>query len=322
MSELRWNALLGQWVATATHRNARTFLPPAEFCPLCPTESGGLEREILARSYDVAVFENRFPSLRTPPPEPVLETAGHFAVAPAAGTCEVVLYTSRHDATLADLDVTEVRNLVDVWTDRTRELGERGEIAYVYVFENKGEEIGVTLHHPHGQIYAYPFIPPVILKELEQFARYDDEHDACLLCDLRDDEVRYDKRVVASDERFTAYVPFAARWPYEVHIVSARHFGAFTEFSDEEKDAFAGMLLRVVRAYDRVFDRSFPYVMAMHQRPIHGNPEGYHFHAEFYPPLRTERRLKFLAGSELGAGMFINDTLPEETAARIREGMR
>jgi UDPglucose--hexose-1-phosphate uridylyltransferase len=231
----------------------------------------------------------------------------------------VVLYTSRHDATFGQLEVRNVRSLVDVWTDRYRELGDREDIAYVYIFENKGEEMGVTLHHPHGQIYAYPFIPPVILKELEQFGRYEDDHAACLLCDLREDELEYEKRVIASDDRFTAYVPFAARWPYEVHIVSARHIGAFTDFNDIEKDRFAEMLLRVVRAYDRVFDRAFPYVMAMHQRPTDGRYDGYHFHVEFYPPLRTERRLKFLAGSELGSGMFINDTLPEETAARIRE---
>ncbi len=321
MSELRWNALLGQWVATATHRNTRTFLPPAEFCPLCPTEPDGFETEVPAATYDIVVFENRFPSLSTPPPEPALETFGHFVVAPALGTCEVVLYTPRHDATLADLDVANVRNLVDVWTDRYRELGERSDIAYVYIFENKGEEMGVTLHHPHGQIYAYPFIPPVILKELEQFASYDDEHAACLLCDLRYDEVQYEKRVIASDRYFTAFVPFAARWPYEVHIVTNRHAGALTDFDDHEKDGFAEMLLRVVRAYDRLFNRPFPYVMAMHQRPTDGRHNSYHFHVEFYPPLRSERRLKFLAGSELGAGMFINDTLPEETAARIREVM-
>ncbi len=322
MSELRWNALLGQWVATATHRNTRTFLPPAEFCPLCPTEPSGFETEIPAASYDVAVFENRFPSLRTPPPEPALETVAHFTVAPAVGTCEVVLYTSRHDATLADLDLERVRKLVDVWTDRTRELGDRDATAYVYVFENKGEEMGVTLHHPHGQIYAYPFIPPVIINELEQFARYADDHAACLLCDLREDELQYGERIVATADRFTAYVPFAARWPYEVHVVSTRHLGSFTEFDENDKDGFAEILLRVVRAYDRLFDRSFPYVMAMHQRPVDARHEGYHFHVEFYPPLRSERRLKFLAGSELGAGMFINDTLPEQTAARIREVMQ
>lgn len=319
MSELRWNALLGQWVATATHRNTRTFLPPAEFCPLCPTQPDGFETEVPAASYDVAVFENRFPSLSTPPPEPTIETASHFRVAPALGACEVVLYTSKHDATLADLPLEQVRKLVDVWTDRYSELGARDEIAYVYIFENKGEEMGVTLHHPHGQIYAYPFIPPVVLEELEQFDAYDHEHAACLLCDLREDELSFGKRIVTDGEHFTSYVPFAARFPYEVHIVAARHVGGLPDFNDAEKDAFAETLSRVVRAYDRVFDRSFPYVMAMHQCPTDAPHHSYHFHVEFYPPLRAERRLKFLAGSELGAGMFINDTLPEETAARLRE---
>lgn len=322
MSELRWNGLLGQWVATATHRNARTFLPPAEFCPLCPTQPGGFESEVPAASYDIAVFENRFPSLSMPPPEPALETQGHFVVAPALGVCEVVLYTQSHDATLASLPFEQVRNLIDVWADRTRELGERKEIAYVYIFENKGEEMGVTLHHPHGQIYAYPFVPPVIATELEQFASYDDDHAACLLCDVRADEAEIAARVVASDEYFTAYVPFAARYPYEVHIVAVRHIGTLTDLTPAESDALAAMLLRVTRAYDRLFDRPFPYVMAMHQSPTDSVQRQYHFHIEFYPPLRTENRLKFLAGSELGAGMFINDTLPEASAARMREAMR
>ncbi|HET9030729.1 MAG TPA: galactose-1-phosphate uridylyltransferase [Candidatus Aquilonibacter sp.] len=319
MSELRWNALLGQWVATATDRNTRTFLPPAECCPLCPTQPGGFESEIPAASYDIAVFENRFPSLRTPPPEPALPSAGHFIVAPATGVCEVVVYTQRHDATLADLPFEQVRKLVDVWAERYDELGARQDIAYVYVFENKGEEMGVTLHHPHGQIYAYPFIPPVVVAELEQFAAYEDEQGECLLCDLRADEVAFAKRIVTRDEHFTSYVPFAARYPYEVHIVSNRHTGALSDLESAERDAFTRTLLRVVRAYDRLFDRSFPYVMAMHQRPSQPGFSGYHLHVEFYPPLRSERRLKFLAGSEIGAGMFINDTLPEQSAARLRE---
>jgi UDPglucose--hexose-1-phosphate uridylyltransferase len=323
MSELRWNKLLGEWVATATHRNARTFLPASEFCPLCPTQPGGFETEIPEASYEIAVLQNRFPSLSTPPPEPSVETHGGFLVAPALGACEVVLYTPDHQGSLADLSVERVRDVIEVWADRTSELGSRPDIAYVYIFENKGEEMGVTLHHPHGQIYAYPFVPPVVLREIERFAHHDDENATCLLCDVREDEVRDNARCVVENESFTAYVPFAARWPYEVHVTSVRHLGSLPEMHDAERDALADVLSRVVRGYDHLFSRPFPYVMAVHQAPI-GSMRGavYHFHIEFYPPLRSERRVKFLAGSELGAGMFINDTVAEETARQLREVMR
>lgn len=318
MSELRFNPLLGQWVATATHRNARTFLPPAEFCPLCPTQPEGFETEIPASSYDVAVLENRFPSLRIPPPKPALASDPPFLVAPARGVCEVVLYTSQHRGTFANLSVEQVRHVIEVWIDRTVQLGARDEIEYVYIFENKGEEMGVTLHHPHGQIYAFPFVPPVVRTECEQFERYRAEHGACLLCELGAKERATSSRIVVARDGFTALVPFAARWPYEVHLLPDRHVRLLGELTDGERDAFARALLDVVRAYDRLFDRSFPYVMAVHQMPTSADMP-YHLHVEFYPPLRSERRLKFLAGSELGAGMFINDTLPEESAARLRE---
>ena len=323
MSELRWNPLLGEWVATATHRQARTFLPPADFCPLCPTKPGGFPTEIPEETYDIVVFENRFPSLKPDPPEPAVEATELYSVRPGRGICEVIVYTPHHSSTLADEPVEQVYKLVQVWTDRFRELGALDFVRYVFAFENKGEAIGVTLHHPHGQIYAYPFVPPRVERELEQSRAHHAETGRCLLCDIVAGERRDGRRVVAENDSFVAYVPFFARYPYEVHVASRRHLQALTDLDAGEQRDLAGLLKSVLVAYDKLFDLSFPYMMVLHQRPTDGGDYGYyHFHVEFYPPLRTATKLKYLAGSESGAGMFINDTLAEEKAAELRALVR
>ena len=319
MSELRWNPLLGEWVATATHRQERTFLPPADFCPLCPTKAGGFPTEVPEETYDIVVFENRFPSLRPDPPEPAVEGSRLYPVRPGRGQCEVIVYTPHHQATLADEPVEQIYKLVLVWTDRFRELGAQDYADYVFIFENKGEAIGVTLHHPHGQIYAYPFVPPRIAVELEQALAHKRKTGCCLLCDILNEERTQARRVVAENDSFAAVVPFFARWPYEVHIYSTRHLQALTDMTDAEQRDFASILKTVLVAFDKLFRISFPYMMVLHQRPTDGGTyEHYHFHVEFYPPLRTASKLKYLAGSETGAGLFINDTLAEEKAAELR----
>lgn len=316
MSELRFNRLLGQWVAIATHRQDRTFLPPADACPLCPTQPGGFQTEIPEPAYEIVVFENRFPSLTTPPPVPSIEGTALSRVAPALGTCEVIVYTSDHDASIASMPLDRVEELIDVWIDRTNELSARQEIAYVFIFENRGEAMGVTLHHPHGQLYAYPFMPPVIAAELAQFDLYASEQRGCLLCDSRVENVAAG-RSVDEGPFTTTLIPFAARYPYEAHILPNRHVRRLSDLDGEERRSLARALRRLVRGYDALFDRRFPYVMAVHQAPCHGEPE-YHLHIEFYPPMRSAHKLKYLAGSELGAGMFINDTRPEERAVELR----
>lgn len=319
VSELRWNPLLGEWVATATHRQERTFLPPADFCPLCPTKEGGFPTEVPESTYDLVVFENRFPSLRANPPAPAIEATELYDVRPGRGVCEVVLYSPNHNSTLASEPVEQIYKLVRVWIDRFRELGALDFVDYVFEFENKGEAIGVTLHHPHGQIYAYPFIPPRIGRELEQSRTHHEQTGRCLLCDIIAEERRDGRRIVAANDSFVAYIPFFAGYPYEVHIASTRHLQALTEMNHAEQRDLAGTLKMVLVAYDRLFNLSFPYIMAIHQRPTDGGEYGYyHFHIEFYPPLRTATKLKYLAGSETGAGMFINDTLAEEKAAELR----
>jgi UDPglucose--hexose-1-phosphate uridylyltransferase len=319
VSELRWNPLLGEWVATATHRQERTFLPPADFCPLCPTKPGGFPTEVPESDYDIVVFENRFPSLRPDPPPPAVEATELYPVRPAQGVCEVIVYTPNHSSTLAQEPVEQLYKLVRVWTDRFIELGALDFVDYVFEFENKGEAIGVTLHHPHGQIYAYPFIPPRVGRELLQSRVHQESTGRCLLCDIIGEERQDGRRVVAENDSFVAYIPFFASYPYEVHVVSKRHLQALTDLGESEQKGLAGVLKMVLVAYDKLFNLSFPYMMVLHQRPTDGSLyDYYHFHIEFYPPLRTATKLKYLAGSETGAGMFINDTLAEEKAAELR----
>jgi UDPglucose--hexose-1-phosphate uridylyltransferase len=184
LNQLRWDPTLGEWVAYATHRQDRTFLPPAEYCPLDPTKPGGFPTEVPRPSYDIVVFENKFPSLAPDAPEPEGEGSTLTPAAAGRGVCEVVLYSDDHNSTLATMPEGRIRNLVEVWADRYEELGALPFVEYVFVFENKGEAIGVTLHHPHGQIYAYPFVPPRPKKELEAARNHRRETGNCLHCDL------------------------------------------------------------------------------------------------------------------------------------------
>lgn len=319
MSELRWNPLLGEWTITATHRQERTFLPPADYCPLCPTRPGAFETEIPTPAFDIAVFENRFPSLQVSPPPPAVDGCALYPVRPAQGVCEVVVYTDRHTTTLAEESVERIRRLILVWRDRFAELGARDDVAYVYIFENKGEAVGVTLHHPHGQIYAYPFIPPRIARKLAQAEQHWKATGRDLLGDVLDEERRDGRRIVCENEAFVAFIPFFARYPYETLIVPRRQVAALTDFDARERWRLAEILKTLLVGYDRLFGFSLPYVMALHQRPTDGGDHPYvRFHIEFLPPHRTANKLKYLAGSESGAGAFINDTIPEETAPRLR----
>lgn len=322
MSELRWNPVLEEWVITATERQERTFLPPKDYCPLDPTKPGGFPTEIPRATYQIVAFENKFPSLRRHPPEPAVTGDDLYPVAPAQGVCEVIVYTPQHEGTLTDRSVLEIEELIHVWTDRTEELGREPFIDYVFIFENKGEVIGVTLNHPHGQIYAFPFIPPKIQRELDSAARHQERTGRCLFCDIIADERRDGRRIVIESEGFVAAVPFFARWPYEVHLWSRRHLGSLPEMTAGEKRDLARVLKTLLLKYDHLWGFSLPYMMVMHQRPTDGRPhESYHWHIEFYPPYRTPNKLKYLAGVESGAGTFINDTLAEEKAAELRAAL-
>lgn len=320
MSELRYHPFLDQWVITATHRQDRTFHPPADYCPLCPTKEGGFPTEIPFPSYDIVVFENKFPSLSPRPPAPAIEGTELTPVRPSIGVCEVVCYADKHDATFSGLPYHQVRKLTRVWQERYVELAARQEVQYVFIFENKGKEIGVTLSHPHGQIYAYPYIPPTLKVELEAEKQYLESKGSNLWDDwLKTEMGASPSRLVHQNQSFAAIVPFFARYPYEVWITSFEHLRSLGQMSPAQLDDLAEILLTVTRKYDLLFGFSMPYIMAMHQEPAIPGYEFNRFHVEFYPPYRTANKLKYLAGSEAAAGAFINDTLPEETSARLRD---
>jgi UDPglucose--hexose-1-phosphate uridylyltransferase len=322
LSELRWNPVLEEWVITATHRQDRTFFPPPDYDPLAPTKPGGFPTEIPAPTYEIVVFENKFPSLRRNPPDPSIEGTDLLPVLPAQGICEVVCYTPELNTELAKLPLIKIEELVHVWADRFEALSAHDYVKYVFIFENKGREIGVTLPHPHGQIYAYPYIPPIAARELGAAHRHFEKAGSDLIGDVLAEELMDGRRIVAENEHFVAVVPFFARYPYEVHILPRAVRTAITDFDAAEKKALAAMMSIVMAKYNNLWNRSMPYIMLMHQRPSDGDSEQYRyyrFHIEFYPPYRTPDKLKYLAGSEAGAGAYINDTHAEVTAGTLRE---
>lgn len=303
---LRWHPLREEWVIYAAHRQGRTFLPPKEHCPLCPSVPGGFPTEIPFADFEIAVFQNRFPSLHPDAPAPPQLSV---PTERGRGFCEVVVYTPEHDGSVATLTASRRELLVRVWADRYRELYAHDFIRFVMPFENRGEEVGVTLHHPHGQIYAYPFLPPVIEKEVQAFRK------SSVLCALIPN---LEEHMVFQNGTVVAFAPPFARFPYEVWIAPRRHIPGPWAFDNQEIQDFAQALGEVVSRYDRLFHRPFPYVMAMHAAPK-GEEKTFHFHVEFYPRMRAAGKLKYLAGTELGAGAFAADILPEEAARRMRE---
>ncbi|MDP9387350.1 MAG: galactose-1-phosphate uridylyltransferase [Actinomycetota bacterium] len=320
MNERRRDPITGEWTTLATRRQDRTFLPPTEHCPLCPTRPGASPTEVPRPEYDLVVFDNKFPALLGDPPPPATPGSPLYRVEPSKGATEVVLYSDDHRLTLADMGVAQIRRLIEVWAHRYAALGARDDVAYVLIFENKGEAIGVTLHHPHGQIYGYPEIPPRPRLELTTAMDHLEEHGTCVFCDVVARERADGVRVVDENRSFVAFVPFAARFPYEVHVAAHRHATSLLDLTDPERDALAELLATVLRAYDGLFGFSLPYIMAIHQAPTDDAawlPVS-HFHIEFTPPHRSATKLKYLAGSELAGGAFLNDTAPEDTAAALR----
>jgi len=313
---LRWHPLRGEWVAYAAHRQARTFMPPPEYNPLAPTKDPQFPTEIPQGKYDIAVFDNRFPSMALTahdPPDCIVPTM------PANGACEVVVFTQNPQLTLGVLELEHLDLLLQVWGDRTRILGAYPQIQYVLPFENKGVEVGVTLHHPHGQIYAYPFIPPVPARMLEQQQAYYQEHQRGILADLIQQEIKDNQRIIYQDDYAIAFVPVCARYPYEVWLAPIEPVSNFDQLTAAQRHGISKALKTVTLKYDGLWNRPFPYLMAWFGAPTDGqaHPES-HLHAQFYPPYRTSDRLKYLAGTELAAGMFANDALPEQKAKELQ----
>ena len=313
---LRWHPLRGEWVAYASHRQNRTFLPPADYNPLLPASDPLHPTELPAGAYDVAVFENMFPTFtRTTQvaPDLLVETR------PTQGACEVVVFAQDPAATLGSLPMSHLELLIEVWAERYRSLGARDDVQYVMPFENRGVEVGVTLHHPHGQIYAYPFVPPIPAAELRNQRDYFERHGRGLLEDHLAAEIADDARLLYLSDTAVALLPVCARYSYEVWVAPRRAVPSLLELTPTERREFARALKTVLLKFDGLWDRPFPYVMVFHQAPTDGapHPEA-HLHIELYPAYRMPGRLKYLAGSELGAGVFTADTLPEEKARELQ----
>ncbi|WP_447987511.1 galactose-1-phosphate uridylyltransferase [Nitrospira sp. Nam74] len=315
-SHFRWHPLRGEWVVYAGHRQQRTFLPPPEYSPLAPTTDARNPTELPGGTYDVAVFENLFPTMTThakPPPPSMMETRS------GVGVCEVVVFTQDPHSSLGSLSLSHVELVLEIWADRYRELGSRDDIQYVFPFENRGMEVGVTLSHPHGQIYAYPFVPPLPALELQHQADYYRAHGRGLLQDHIDAEITDGQRLLYLGEEAVAFVPACARYAYEVWIAPRQPSASLASLSTVQRRDFARALKTVLLKYDGLWGIAFPYVMVFHQAPTDGRPHPEsHLHIECYSAYRMPGRLKYLAGSELGAGVFTSDTLPEVKALELQ----
>lgn len=314
-SEVRFDALAGEWVAIAGHRQSRTYRPPADACPLCPSTDERMT-EIPASSYDVAVFENRFPSFDGAGPS----VRGRNLVEPLPGNgrCEVVCFTSNHRATMSSLPESRIRTVLDVWTDRSLALAAHPGVEQVFCFENRGTEIGVTLDHPHGQIYGYPFITPVTRAMLGNLAAHRSAHGENLFGALLGRELA-GTRIVAANEHWVAFVPFAARWPIEVHLYPRRQVPDLPALGDDERDAFVTVYREVLQRMEGLYDSPLPAITAWHQAPVREGRDEWWAHLRLFSIRRDVNKVKYLAGSESGLGAFINDSTPESIAGRLKE---
>jgi UDPglucose--hexose-1-phosphate uridylyltransferase len=314
-SQVRYEPLLGEWVIIAGHRQGRTHLPTATDCPLCPSAPGRLT-EIPAPEYEVAVFENRFPSLGT---DPGHDRDGLLAQRSGTGRCEVVCFSQDHAGSFADLTPGQAGTVMSAWTDRSTTLAALDEVEQVFCFENRGQEIGTTLTHPHGQIYGYPFVTPRTARMLAMCDAYRRDKGRNLFDDVLAAERSDGSRVVVTGGCWTAFVPHAARWPYEVHIYPHRRVADLATLTVAESEEFCVLYLDVLRRFDRLFDAPAPYISAWHQAPARLGREEFALHLELFTIRRAPDKLKYLAGSESGMGAYTNDISPEAAAARLRQ---
>lgn len=323
MPELRWNPLLRTYTMIAANRQTRPHLP-IDNCPFC-LGSGKVPDD-----YDVYVYANDFPALSINPDE-VNEQIGvqsnHAChAAPAYGHCEVILYSPNHHASLSQLSLAHLEKLVAVWKQRQEFLSADLRIKYIFPFENRGEEVGVTMPHPHGQLYAYPFVPLKIITELESCRTYFHQYNEPLFEALNRFELQNVQRIIAQNEHFVAYTPYFTDYPFGVFIVCKQNIGSFAKFTTDMQSSLAILLKQITGAFDLIFDRPFPYMMCIHQTPVNspeydGAEDWYRFHIEFYPPLREKNKVKWYASSEMGAWAAANTLAVEDTAIILRAAL-
>jgi len=314
MAELRWHPLIKDWIMIASHRQNRPQMPK-DWCPFCP----GSGR--VPDNYDVYKYDNDFPVLSQDPPVPDDVETELYKTREAYGKCEVILYSPQHTVTLPELPVSHVKKLVDLWTERFIELSKDEKIKYIFIFENRGEMVGVTMPHPHGQIYGYSYIPKKLELELGACKEHFDQNKLCLICDILKNEMDFGERVIFENEDFIVFLPFFTEYPYGVYIASKKHKQNLTQFDESEKLNLARTVRDTAGMLDSLFGFQFPYMMCMHQDPVNSGDfsEYYHFHIEFFPPMRAADKQKFNASSETGAWAHANPTKPEEKAVELRQ---
>jgi len=333
--EMRLDPLTGDWIAMASYRMERTFQPAANACPLCPAQPGAAyqDGEIPDSDYDVVVFENRFPSFwRRPgqvaPAAHSLDSNPLWPAGPANGRCEVICFSSNHHTSLGQVSTTRMRTIIDAQAQRAGQLQQLAGIAQVFAFENRGPEIGVTLPHPHGQIYAYPFLPPRTAQLMRQAKAYQARTGRHLLADVTAAEIDSGRRVIGQSDHWVAYVPAAARWPVEVHLAPRQDHLDLTTLSPVERDDLAEVYPHLLRGLDRYFRDAhgapiaLPYVAGWHQAPTDPElrPLG-RLHLQLFSVRRAPDKLKYLGGSESGLGAWISDTTPEQIADRASQAL-
>lgn len=312
----RWHPLRREWVIFAAHRQNRTFLPPKDYSPLAESKNKDFPTEMPQGDYEVAVFENLFPSLNmTTTEEPELK----IPTQASKGICEVVVFTKDPDTSLGFLPRKRIELILEVIGERTKEIARNPEIKYIMPFENRGVEMGVTLHHPHGQIYSYTFIPPVQERFLESMRRHWEENGTGLMEQIIHDEQDDGRRIILETENVIAFIPAFARYPYETWIVPKRQVKYLYELNQEEMFDLSMVMKSLLMKYDHMWEKTFPYLMILNQAPVNGDYPYAHLFFQITPPYRTKDRLKYLAGTELGAGIFVNDSLPEEKAKELKE---
>lgn len=317
MAELRYNPLIGDWVMIASHRQNRPQMPK-DWCPFCPGDGKKVPM------YDVLEYDNDFPALMLNPPKPDDVARGDlFRTMPAAGKCEVVLYSPKHTITLPELSVDHIEKLVKLWQERFAALSKEEQIKYVFLFENRGEVVGVTMPHPHGQIYGYSWVPLRVQRKLDNAKAYHDKNKRCIFCDLLKEETADGRRIIFSNEHFVVYLPFYTDYPYGIAVQAKRHVANITDFTPAEARSFAETLRNASGTLDALFGKPFPYMMCLYNAPVDGgNYAHWHFHIEFFPPMRSDTKQKFNASSETGAWAACNPTAPEEKAEELRAAFK
>jgi|UniRef100_UPI00404A4161 UDPglucose--hexose-1-phosphate uridylyltransferase len=320
IGELRLDPLVNEWVAMAAHRQGRIFLPPKELCPLCPT-TGELLTEVPESDFEVVVFDNRSPSLRPPDGDFALPdlVGADTDEGVAAGKCEVICFTADHGGAFKSLSAQRVRTLLEAWIDRTRELSELPYIAHIAPFENRGEEIGVTLAHPHGQIYAYSYLPPRVAKMLEVARAHHAKTGRVLFDDVVARELRDEVRVITRNEHWLAYTPYASRYPFEIHIAPLQPVADLTELTPAARDSFPAIAIEIMQRLDGVFGVDMAYIAAWHQAPVRTGRDILRLHWQITSVRRAPGKLKYLAGSESAMGAFIMDMKPEQSAQQLKD---